>query len=123
MAPTISAITALGGMPSVSSGMNEVCEPALLADSGPPHRGCCPCRRALRRAQLGLLLDGVGRKGRQQRTAAGQDAQHAEPSAVPRSTAGHHVAEVFLGGHQARDLAGEDLTLFFGLRQVLMISP
>jgi len=35
MAPTISAITALGGMPSVSSGMKEVCEPALLADSGP----------------------------------------------------------------------------------------
>jgi hypothetical protein len=34
MAPTISAITALGGMPRVSSGMNEVCEPALLADSG-----------------------------------------------------------------------------------------
>ena len=31
MAPTISAITAFGGMPSVSSGMNEVCAPALLA--------------------------------------------------------------------------------------------
>ena len=35
IAPTISAITALGGMPSVSSGMNEVCEAALLAASGP----------------------------------------------------------------------------------------
>ncbi len=35
MAPTISAITALGGMPSVSMGMNEVCAPALLALSGP----------------------------------------------------------------------------------------
>ena len=34
MAPTISAITAFGGMPSVSSGMNEVCAPALFADSG-----------------------------------------------------------------------------------------
>ena len=34
MAPTISAITALGGMPRVSSGMNDVCAPALLADSG-----------------------------------------------------------------------------------------
>ena len=34
MAPTISAITALGGMPSVSSGMNEVCAAALLALSG-----------------------------------------------------------------------------------------
>src|SRR6476661_4715940 len=35
IAPTINAITALGGMPSVSIGMNEVCAPALLADSGP----------------------------------------------------------------------------------------
>ena len=35
MAPTISAITALGGMPSVSMGMNEVCAPALFALSGP----------------------------------------------------------------------------------------
>src|SRR6266581_538755 len=34
MAPTISAITALGGMPSVSSGMNDVCAAALLALSG-----------------------------------------------------------------------------------------
>ena len=34
MAPTISAITAFGGMPSVSSGMNEVCAAALLALSG-----------------------------------------------------------------------------------------
>ena len=33
-APIISAITALPGMPSVSIGMNEVCAPALLADSG-----------------------------------------------------------------------------------------
>jgi hypothetical protein len=34
MAPTINAMTALEGMPSVSSGMNDVCAPALLADSG-----------------------------------------------------------------------------------------
>ena len=34
MAPTISAITALGGMPKVSKGMKEVCAPALLAASG-----------------------------------------------------------------------------------------
>ena len=34
MAPTISAITAFGGMPSVSSGMNAVCAAALLALSG-----------------------------------------------------------------------------------------
>ena len=35
IAPTISAITALGGMPKVNIGMKEVCAPALFADSGP----------------------------------------------------------------------------------------
>src|SRR3989442_5031823 len=35
IAPTIIAITAFSGIPSVSSGMNDVCAPALLADSGP----------------------------------------------------------------------------------------
>ena len=35
MPATISAITALVGMPSVSIGMNEACAPALLAASGP----------------------------------------------------------------------------------------
>ena len=34
IAPIISAITALDGMPSVSSGMKDVCAPALFADSG-----------------------------------------------------------------------------------------
>ena len=42
MAPTISAITAFGGMPSVSSGMNEVCEAALLALSGPATPSIAP---------------------------------------------------------------------------------
>ncbi len=35
IAPTIIAITAFSGMPSVRSGMNDVCAPALFADSGP----------------------------------------------------------------------------------------
>ena len=33
-APIIIAMVGLPGMPSVSIGMNEVCAPALLADSG-----------------------------------------------------------------------------------------
>ena len=52
IAPTISAITALGGMPRVSSGMKEVWAPALLADSGaatprilPLPKGTSPARR------------------------------------------------------------------------------
>src|SRR2546428_526093 len=35
IAPTISAMTAFSGMPSVSNGIKDVCAPALLADSGP----------------------------------------------------------------------------------------
>ena len=42
IAPTISAITAFGGMPRVSSGMKEVCAPALLADSGPATPSIAP---------------------------------------------------------------------------------
>ena len=34
IAPTMIAMTVVEGMPRVSSGMNEVCAPALLADSG-----------------------------------------------------------------------------------------
>ena len=41
-APIISAITALPGMPNVSIGMNEVCAPALLADSGPATPSTAP---------------------------------------------------------------------------------
>ena len=42
IAPTISAITAFGGIPSVSIGMNEVCAAALLADSGPATPSMAP---------------------------------------------------------------------------------
>ena len=41
-APIISAITGCAGMPSVSIGMNEVCAPALLADSGPATPSIAP---------------------------------------------------------------------------------
>ena len=41
-APTISAITALAGMPRVSSGMKEVCAAALLAASGPATPSIAP---------------------------------------------------------------------------------
>ena len=42
IAPTISAITALGGMPRVRSGMKAVCAPALLALSGPATPSMAP---------------------------------------------------------------------------------
>ena len=42
MAPIISAISGLDGMPRVSSGMNEDCAAALLADSGPATPSIAP---------------------------------------------------------------------------------
>jgi hypothetical protein len=73
MAPTISAITALAGMPSVSMGMNEVCAPALLAASGPGHAtDVALAKRHFTDAAAALLFQRVGGKGRQQRAAAGQ---------------------------------------------------
>ncbi len=42
MAPTMIAMTAFGGMPSVSIGMKEVCAPALFADSGPATPSMAP---------------------------------------------------------------------------------
>ena len=41
-APSISAITALAGMPSVSVGMNLHCASALFADSGPATPSIAP---------------------------------------------------------------------------------
>ncbi|GAB3960102.1 hypothetical protein GCM10027614_81040 [Micromonospora vulcania] len=41
-APTISAITGWAGSPRVSSGMNDVCAAALLADSGPATPSIAP---------------------------------------------------------------------------------
>ena len=57
MAPTISAITALGGMPSVSSGMKAVCAPALLADSGPATPSMAP--RPKREGSLASFFSSV----------------------------------------------------------------
>ena len=42
IAPTMSAITAFGGMPSESSGTNDVCAPALFAASGPATPSIAP---------------------------------------------------------------------------------
>ena len=59
IAPTISAITAFGGMPSVSIGMNEVCAPALLAVSGPATPRMSPLPNGLRRACAAIFFSTV----------------------------------------------------------------
>ena len=74
MAPTISAITALDGMPSVSMGMNEVWAAALLAASGAATPSTAPLPNSpgfLRE----LLLQRIGREGAQRRSAARQHAE------------------------------------------------
>ena len=75
IAPIISAITGLDGMPSVSIGMNEVCAPALLADSGPGDALDGALAEA-RRVVATLLLQRVGRERGEHRAAARQDAEH-----------------------------------------------
>src|SRR6266404_8728086 len=57
MAPTISAITAFGGMPSVSNGMNEVCAAALLALSGAATPSMAP--RPNRDGSLAIFFSNV----------------------------------------------------------------
>ncbi|MNV45341.1 hypothetical protein D3C71_1371340 [compost metagenome] len=67
--------------------------------------------------QLGLLLDGVGRESRQQRTATGQDAQRRTQRGAAQH-GGQHALEVFLGREQARDLGGEHFALVVRTREV-----
>ena len=85
IAPTISAMTGLDGMPSVSTGMNEVCAPALLADSGPATPSMAPLPK--RDGSLAIFFS---------RVYAAKDAStapppgrmpSAEPRPVPRRTA------------------------------------
>ena len=74
MAPIISAIRGCAGMPRVSIGMKEVCAPALFAVSGAatPSIAPLPKRSGCLRD---LLLERVGREGRENRAAAGQRAE------------------------------------------------
>src|SRR3546814_17820479 len=50
MAPIIRAVTALPGIPKVSSGMNDACEPELLAASGPATPEGWPLQKQIGRA-------------------------------------------------------------------------
>ena len=87
MAPTISAITAFGGMPSVSSGMNEVCAAALLALSGRGDALDGAVAEALRRLRH-LLLERVGGERRDHRAATRQDAEQRADDGAARDRAG-----------------------------------
>ncbi len=87
-APSSSAITTLGGMPSVSSGMKAPPAAALLAASGPATPSMAPLPNAPGRFEM-RLLDGVGRERGDHRAAAGQ---HAEEEAQDRAAHDRPVA-------------------------------
>ena len=108
MAPTISAITAFGGMPSVSSGMNEVCAAALLALSGAATPSIAPRPKRLR--MLGdLLLERVGGERRDHRAAARQDAEDRAEHRAARDRAGANRLRSCARRHQAGDLGLHDV--------------
>src|SRR3990172_8035843 len=98
MAPIMSAMTGLDGMPSVSIGMKEVCAPALLADSGPatpsmaPLPNCAECFdnffSSAYEANEPMIEPLPGRM------------PTAEPSAVPRRIGGIMRFQSSLVGHK-----------------------
>ncbi|MPM27398.1 hypothetical protein SDC9_73909 [bioreactor metagenome] len=67
--------------------------------------------------ELGLLLDRVGSKSRQQSTTTGQDTQ-GRAQGRTADHRGQHALEVFLGGEQAGHLGSEHFALIVRLRQV-----
>ena len=123
IAPTISAITAFGGMPSVSIGMNEVCAPALLADLGAgdaldralAERDCADCApsssRPCRTANDASSAPPPGSTPR------------IEPSAVPRSTDGQASLKSRLVGHRPFTSLVKTSRCSAGWPRLAMISP
>src|SRR5947199_2169662 len=97
IAPTISAITALGGMPSVSIGMNGVCAPALLADSGP----ATPRMSPLPNLPLApaIFFSIVYEAKEESNAPPPGSTPSSEPSVVPRITAGQASLKSCLVGH------------------------
>src|SRR6476660_6489086 len=99
IAPTISAITAFGGMPRVSIGMNEVCAPALLADSGPATPWIAPRpngTRGLRASFFSIVYDANDASS----APPPGSTPRIEPIAVPRITAGHASLKSSRVGHR-----------------------
>jgi len=89
MAPTISAMMALPGMPKVSNGMKLVCAPGIVggfrrrnAFDGAP-ADCAELRDT-------FFSESVSGEGRQRRRRRPASTPRMEPSAVPRSIAGMH---------------------------------
>ena len=89
-------------MPSVSSGMNEVCAPALLADSGPATPAMAPWPNSSGVLES-ALLDRVGGEGRKDGAAARQDAERRADDGAAQDRRDHPL-EIVARRQQAADL-------------------
>src|SRR3546814_15457518 len=86
MAPIIRAVTALPGIPRVSSGMKDVCAAALLADSGPARPAGWPLPK--RSGFFEIFFSSVYEANEDRVAPPPGRMPSAEPSAVPRTQAG-----------------------------------
>ena len=101
IAPIISAITGLEGMPRVRSGTNEVWAAALLAASGAATPSTAPWPKLLGRPR-DALFQHVGGERAQHGAAARQDAEHGpDPRAAQHGRPG--LADLLAGRPQAAD--------------------
>ena len=110
IAPTIIAITAFSGMPSVSSGMNDVCAPALLADSGPATPWIAPLPNC--DGSLAIFFSIVYDANDDSIAPPPGSTPSTDPSAVPRSTAGAASLNCCPREPQALELRRDQLALF-----------
>src|SRR6476469_10055779 len=87
IAPTIIAMTAFSGMPSVSSGMNDVCAQALFADSGPATPWIAPLQNS--DGSVASFIATLYDANDDNMAPPPDSTPRTDPSAVPGSTAGH----------------------------------
>jgi len=83
MAPTMRAMTAFDGRPSVSMGMKDVCDPALLAASGAATPSMAPLPNSARLGES-FYLHHISGGGRRQRAAARKDSEHGAYRRAPQ---------------------------------------
>jgi hypothetical protein len=86
MAPSISAITGLGGIPIANSGMKEVCAPALLAEPGPATPSTAPWPK--RDGSRATFFSTTYAANELMSAPPPGSTPSTEPMPVPRSTAG-----------------------------------
>src|SRR3546814_2539237 len=103
MAPIIRAVTALPGIPRVSSGMKDVCAAALLADSGPARPAGWPLPK--RSGFFEIFFSSVYEANEDRVAPPPGRMPSAEPSAVPRTQAGQDSLNSCLLGYKEPTLS------------------